>query len=67
MSKKPQTKSDRVGVFLQPDTRNRLNKVKADLSHETGRIVYLDDLVNMLLDRYEAAPKTNGHMLEAVR
>lgn len=65
MSRKQQTESERVGVYLHIDTRNRLNKVKAELSHDMGKIVYLDDLVNMLLDHYAAtAPIHNGRALE---
>lgn len=53
---KPNT-NDRVGMYLSPHTRNRLNKLKADLTLETGTVYSQDDVIVLLLDHYaETAP-----------
>lgn len=46
--------SDRVGLFLKPQTRNRLNKFKADLALERCQFIPLDKAINELLDHYIA-------------
>lgn len=50
----PEYKHDRVGMFINPHTRNRLNKLKAHLTLETGRIHSQDDAIVALLDHYQA-------------
>lgn len=44
---------DRVGIFLNPHTRNRLNKLKSDLALRTGDTYSQDDIVKILLDHYD--------------
>lgn len=60
-----QSSPSRVGVYLKTQTRNRLNKFKADLSYANGEIIPLDKVVNMLLDHYaKTAPKPVARVLE---
>ncbi len=47
--------SDRVGMYLNPHTRNRLNQLKADLTLQTGRVHSQDDAIIILLDHYAAS------------
>jgi hypothetical protein len=55
----------RVGVWLYPTTRNRLNKLKADLTFARGKVVTLDEAVNELMDHYLAtAPKRDAQIVE---
>lgn len=44
---------DRVGIFLDPHTRNRLNKLKSDLSLQTQEFYSQSDVIKMLIDHYE--------------
>lgn len=60
--------ADRVGMYLNPHTRNRLNKLKADLTLDTGTTFSQDDVIVMLLDHFAATPpKYPARILEAVR
>lgn len=50
--------NDRVGMFLNPHTRNRLNKLKAELTLQTGISYSQNDIIVILLDHYaETSPK----------
>ena len=52
------TKSDRVGMFLDPHTRNRLNKLKAEMALATGKTMSQDEVICVLLDHFaETAPQ----------
>lgn len=48
-------KSDRVGLYLNPHTRNRLNKLKADMTLATGTVATQDDVILMLLDYHASS------------
>lgn len=62
------TNSDRVGMYLNPHTRNRLNKLKADLTLDTGTVFSQDDVIVMLLDHFAATPPQYPvHSLQAAR
>lgn len=50
--------SDRVGLYLNPHTRNRLNQLKADLTLASGKVHSQDDVIIVLLDHYAATTKT---------
>lgn len=55
---KPATSYARLGfvaLHIKRDTRNRLNRAKADLATHSGENVSHDDLINVLLDRHLAA------------
>jgi len=41
---------DRVGLYIKPSTRNRLNLFKAELSMAAGQVMSQDDAINHLLD-----------------
>lgn len=60
----PAYKNDRVGLYLNPHTRNRLNKLKAALTLETGQVHSQDDVVVKLLDHYAATNKQMALMRE---
>lgn len=42
--------ADRVGLYVKPETRNRLNKFKADFRFLTGDMIGQDEAINILLD-----------------
>ena len=50
----PIYKNERVGMYLHPHTRNRLNKLKAELALASGQVLSQDDVIVVLLDHYEA-------------
>lgn len=55
MAFKPSNNQDRVGVFVFEETRERLNRFKARLrKHEGSKQIYVDDVINELIDHYEA-------------
>lgn len=57
--------NDRVGMYLKPYTRNRLNKFKADVTLATGKTMSQDDAINCLLDHYAATvPQLAGSAVE---
>jgi hypothetical protein len=56
--------ADRVGLYLKPNTRNRLNKFKSDMALVTGRSMSQDDAINTLLDHFIA---TSPKQAERVR
>ncbi len=56
--------NDRVGMFLNPHTRNRLNKLKADLSLDRGEVLSQDDVIVLLLNHFAA---TTPALSERVR
>lgn len=41
---------DRVGLYIKPETRNRLNLFKAELTLAMGQVMSQDDAINHLLD-----------------
>lgn len=41
---------ERVGLYIKPETRNRLNLFKAELSLAAGQIMSQDNAINHLLD-----------------
>lgn len=47
-------KDVRVGLYMYPDTRERLNKLKAEVLIATGRTVSQDEVLTMLLDHFAA-------------
>ena len=53
----PAHKNDRVGLYINPHTRNRLNKLKAAMTLETGRVHSQDDVIVKLLDHHAATTK----------
>lgn len=55
--------SDRVGMFLNPHTRNRLNKLKADLTLQTGKVYSQDDVIVMLLDHFTKTSRRTTEQL----
>lgn len=60
--------NERVGMYLNPHTRNRLNKLKSDLTLETGTMMSQDDVVVLLLNHYEAtSPEHPEDILELAR
>lgn len=60
-----QVGSARVGIYVKPGTRNRLNKFKADISYASETIIPLDEAINMLLDHYIAtAPRPSKRVIE---
>lgn len=42
----------RVGLYIQSDTRAKLNLVKAELSLECGKVFSQDDAIDFLIDAY---------------
>lgn len=40
----------RVAIFIFPETRQKLNLVKAQLSRREGKTVFLDEAINALID-----------------
>lgn len=42
--------AERVGLYIKPKTRNRLNLFKSQLTIETGQVQSQDDAINYLLD-----------------
>jgi hypothetical protein len=50
--KQQRAKRATVGLYLYPTTRNKLNKLRADLTYKRGDIVTLDDTVNILLNHF---------------
>lgn len=68
MQVQSKTASDRVGMYLNTHTRNRLNKLKADLTLETGQTMSQDDVIVILLNHFAAtAPKLPERVLELAR
>lgn len=58
----------RVGMYLDTHTRNRLNKLKADLTLETGKMMSQDDVIVILLNHFAAtAPKHPDSVLQLAR
>lgn len=57
----------RVGMYLDTHTRNRLNKLKADLTLETGKTMSQDDVIVILLNHFaKTAPMRPERVLELV-
>lgn len=47
-------KDIRVGFYINPDTRDRLNKLKAEVLIATGRTISHDEAMTMLMDHFAA-------------
>lgn len=45
---------ERVGLYLNPHTRNRLNKLKAELTLDQGTVLSQDDVIVLLLNYFES-------------
>lgn len=68
MELQTKTASDRVGMYLNTHTRNRLNKLKADLTLDTGKMLSQDDVIVILLNHFAAtAPKHPESVLQLAR
>ena len=48
----PEQEKQRVAIFVFPETRQKLNLVKAQLSRREGKTVFLDEALNELIDRH---------------
>lgn len=48
----PEQEKQRVAIFIFPETRQKLNLVKAQLSRREGKTVFLDEALNELIDRH---------------
>lgn len=46
-------KDARVGLYIMPETRGRLNLVKAQVNAETGQTLNQDEIIRYLLDTFE--------------
>lgn len=56
-------KHDRVGLYIMPETRLKLNLVKAQISTRAGRPLNQDETIEHLIQLFErAASQSNGHL-----
>ena len=54
---KPLAKDVRVGLYIYPDTRERLNRLKAEILLKTGRVMSQDEVLTLLFDHFaDTAP-----------
>lgn len=53
--------SDRVGLYVKPKTRDRLNLFKAALAMEAGCVQSQDDALNYLLDLAQGKEGDDRH------
>ena len=53
---KARAREERVSLSIWPETRNRLNVVKALLNDGRREVVNLDDVIIELIDHYNTAP-----------
>lgn len=54
---KPLVKDVRVGLYILPATRTRLNKLKAEILLKTGRTMSQDEVLTLLFDHFaDTAP-----------
>lgn len=66
MEESTSKKKDRVGIYLWPKTRNRLNVFKAEISYAAGHVIPLDEAVNMLLEHYEVTATEQSERMAQV-
>lgn len=57
-------KDNRVGLYIKPETRKRLNLFKASLGYASGEFVGHDEAINALLDRYIATEPKDNRVIE---
>lgn len=46
-------KEQRVGLYIMPDTRNKLNLIKAMISMQVGRPLNQDETISRLIQIFE--------------
>lgn len=51
---------NRVGLYIRPETRDRLNLFKAMLVLEQGRTLSQDEAIAYLLERYAAESQSRA-------
>jgi len=55
MRNSPNTETSYASLHIRPDTRQRLNLLKASLQARRRRLVTQDEILNMLLDKHASA------------
>lgn len=57
---KARARAERVSLSIWPETRSRLNVLKALLSDDRNEVLNLDDVIMYLINHYNAAGATPG-------
>lgn len=52
--------TDRVGLYIRPDTRNRLNLLKAQLALRLGESLSQDDTIRLLMEHADIDEMIEG-------